>query len=340
MKAVRFHEFGGPEVLRFEDIPEPVLRKDQVLVRVKACAMNHLDLWVRKGLPGIKLPHVNGSDVAGVVEDVGEYIGDVKAGQRVLLAPMTFCNHCEFCTSGRQSFCRQFGVLGERVDGGNCELIAVPRVNVIPIPDSMSFEEAASAPLVFLTAWHMLVSRAQIRPGQWVLVLGAGSGVGTAAIQIAKMFDAKVIATAGDEKKMERARELGADFTIDHYKQKISDEVKRITSKRGVDITFEHVGQATWGESVKSLKTGGTLVTCGATTGPEANFDIRVLFAKQLSFLGSFMGTMGDLHEVLGHLFSGRLKAIVDRTFALSDAAEAHRYLESSAMFGKVVLKP
>ena len=340
MKAVRFHEFGGPEVLRFEDIPEPVLRKDQVLVRVKACAMNHLDLWVRKGLPGIKLPHVNGSDVAGVVEDVGEYIGDVKAGQRVLLAPMTFCNHCEFCTSGRQSFCRQFGVLGERVDGGNFELIAVPRVNVIPIPDSMSFEEAASAPLVFLTAWHMLVSRAQIRPGQWVLVLGAGSGVGTAAIQIAKMFDAKVIATAGDEKKMERARELGADFTIDHYKQKISDEVKRITSKRGVDITFEHVGQATWGESVKSLKTGGTLVTCGATTGPEANFDIRVLFAKQLSFLGSFMGTMGDLHEVLGHLFSGRLKAIVDRTFALSDAAEAHRYLESSAMFGKVVLKP
>jgi NADPH:quinone reductase-like Zn-dependent oxidoreductase len=340
MKAIRFHEFGGPEVLKYEDVPEPVLRKDDVLVRVRACALNHLDLWTRKGLPGVKLPHINGSDVAGVVEEIGEYITGIQRGQRILLAPMLFCNHCQFCTNGQQSFCRQFTVLGNMVDGGNCELIAVPQVNVIPIPDSMSFEQAASVPLVFLTAWHMLVSRAQLRQGQWVLVLGAGSGVGSAAIQIAKMFHCNVIATAGDESKLQKARELGADHVIDHYKQKISDEVKRITNKRGVDITFEHVGVATWQESMKSLKIGGTIVTCGATTGYDANIDLRVLFAKQLSFLGSFMGTMGDLHEVLGHVFAGRLKPVVDRTFPLSETAEAHRYLQSSQMFGKVVLKP
>jgi len=338
MKAIRFHEFGGPEVLKYEDVPEPVLRKDHVLIRVKACALNHLDLWTRKGLPGVKLPHINGSDVAGVVEEIGEYITGIQKGQRVLLAPMLFCNHCQSCTNGQQSFCRQFTVLGNMVDGGNCELIAVPQVNVIPIPDSMSFEHAASVPLVFLTAWHMLVSRAKLRQGQWVLVLGAGSGVGSAAIQIARMFHCNVIATAGDDSKMQKARELGADHTIDHYKQKISDEVKRITNKRGVDITFEHVGVATWQESMKSLKIGGTIVTCGATTGYDANIDLRVLFAKQLSFLGSFMGTMGDLHEVLGHVFAGRLKPVVDRTFPLSETAEAHRYLQSSQMFGKVVL--
>lgn len=340
MKAVRFHEFGGPEVLKYEDVPDPRPRQDQVLVRVKAVALNHLDLWTRKGLPGVKLPHINGSDVAGVVEGLGDYLTDLKIGQRVLLAPMVFCNHCEFCTAGRQSFCRQFSVLGNMVDGGNCELIAVPRVNVIPIPENLSFEDAASVPLVFLTAWHMLVARAHIRQGQWILVLGAGSGVGSAAIQIAKMFHCHVIATAGDDKKLAKAKELGADFTIDHYKQKISEEVKRITSKRGVDITFEHVGAATWQESMRSLKLGGTIVTCGATTGYEAQVDLRVLFAKQLSFLGSFMGTMDDLHQVLSHIFAGRLKPVVDRTFPLTEAAEAHRYLQSSQMFGKVVMIP
>jgi NADPH:quinone reductase-like Zn-dependent oxidoreductase len=340
MKAIVFNEFGGPEVLQYRDIPDPKLRNDQVLVRVKSCALNHLDLFVRKGLPGINLPHINGSDVAGVVEEVGEYITSVKKGQRVLLAPMCFCNHCAMCTSGQQNFCHEFTVLGTAVDGGNCELIAVPEVNVIPIPDNLSFDQAASVPLVFLTAWHMLVARAQIKQGKWVLVLGAGSGVGTAAIQIAKMFHANVIATAGDDTKLAKARELGADFTVDHYKQKIGDEVKRITDKRGVDIVFEHVGKATWMESMKSLRPGGTLVTCGATTGFDAGIDIRHLFVKQLSVLGSFMGTMGDLHEVLSHVFAGKLKSVVDRAFPLSETAEAHRYLESSQMFGKVVLNP
>ncbi len=340
MKAIRFHEFGGPEVLKYEEAPDPVLRKDQVLVRVKACALNHLDLWCRKGLPGIKLPHINGSDVSGDVAEVGEYIQGLSTGQRVLLAPMVFCNHCEHCVAGRQSFCRAFTVLGNLVDGGNAEYIAAPQVNVIPIPKELTYDEAASVPLVFLTAWHMLVGRCQIQPGDFVLVWGAGSGVGSAAIQIGKLFNAKVIATAGNEAKLEKARELGADYTIDHYKQTVSEEVKKITGKRGVDIVFEHVGKSTWQESMKSMRPGGKLVTCGATTGPEASFDIRVLFAKQLSFLGSYMGFMGELHEVLKHVFSGRLKPVVDKTFPLREARAAHERLEKSEMFGKIVLNP
>jgi NADPH:quinone reductase-like Zn-dependent oxidoreductase len=340
MKAVRIHEFGGPEVLKYEDVPDPGLRKDHVLVRVRACALNHLDLWVRKGLPGVQLPHILGSDIAGEIVECGEYITDLNEGTRVLLAPMVFCGHCEQCNTGRQNFCPQFAVLGNAVDGGNCELIAVPRVNVIPIPDALDFEQAASVPLVFLTAWHMLVGRAHLKAGQTVLVLGAGSGVGSAAIQICKMLSAEVITTAGDDRKLERARQLGADHTIDHYKQKIADEVRRITNKRGVDIVFEHVGQATWKESLRSLKHGGALVTCGATTGYEGNIDLRFLFSRQLSLLGSYMGAMGELDEVLKHVFAGKLKPVVDRTFPLSETRAAHEYLAGSEQFGKVVVVP
>src|SRR5258706_1193931 len=340
MKAIRFHEFGGPEVLQYEDVPDPQPRTDEILVRVKACALNHLDLFIRKGLPGIKLPHINGSDVSGDVAEVGEYITDVQKGERVLLAPMTFCNHCEFCSRGQQNFCRQFSVLGYAQDGGNAEYIAVPRYAVIPIPKELTYDEAASIPLVFLTAWHMLVGRCDVKPGQIVLVLGGGSGVGSAAIQIAKLLGAKVIATAGDETKLDKSRELGADYTVHHYKEKISDEVRKITAKQGVDVVFEHVGEATWTESVKSLKYGGKLVTCGATSGTNAQFDIRVLFAKQLSFLGSYMGNIGELHEVLKHVFSGRLKPVVDKTFPLREARAAHERLEDGKQFGKVVLNP
>src|SRR5215472_9054408 len=340
MKSIRFHEFGGPEVLKYEDVPDPRPRKDQVLVRVKACALNHLDLFIRQGLPGVKLPHINGSDVAGIVAEVGEYITDLKVGQRVLLAPHVFCGVCAACSRGEQNFCPQYSVLGYLNDGGNAEFIAVPRVNVLPIQGELTYDEAAAVPLVFLTAWHMLVGRAGIKPGDTVLVLGGGSGVGSAAIQIAKMFGTTVIATAGDEKKLEKSKALGADHLINHYKQKIVDVVRTITSKAGVDIVLEHVGQATWDESVRSLKPGGTLVTCGATTGPEAKFDIRVLFVKQLSFLGSYMGTMGELHEVLKHVFSGKLKPVIDTTFPLSEARAAHERLEKSEQFGKIVLNP
>jgi NADPH:quinone reductase-like Zn-dependent oxidoreductase len=340
MKAVRIHEFGEPEVLRYEDVPDPVLRKDQVLVRVKACALNHLDLWVRKGLPGVKLAHILGSDIAGEIVEVGEYVTGLKPGQRVLLAPMHFCNHCAKCTAGLQNQCREFTVRGNGVAGGNCELVAVPAVSVIPIPDELDFNQAASVPLVFLTAWHMLVGRAGIRPGQTVLILGASSGVGIAAIQIAKLFHARVITTAGDENKLERGRALGADYGINHYKQKISEEVKKITNREGVDIVVEHVGAATWEESVKSLKPAGTLVTCGATTGPSAAIDLRFLYSRQLSILGSYMGTMGELYEVLGHVFAGRLKPVVDCTFPLKEARAAHEHMEKSQMFGKIVLNP
>jgi NADPH:quinone reductase-like Zn-dependent oxidoreductase len=339
MKAAIIHEFGGPEVLRYEDVPDPQLRKDQILIRVKACALNHLDLWVRKGLPGVKLPHILGSDIAGEIVEVGEYITGFQPGQRVLLAPMHFCNQCEQCVAGRQNLCREFTVLGNAVDGGNCELIAVPAVNVIPIPDSLGFNEAASVPLVFLTAFHMLTGRASIRPGNTVLVLGANSGVGIAAIQIAKLFNATVIATAGDDRKIQKARKLGADYVIDHYQQKIGDEARRIT-KAGVDIVIEHVGAATWNESMKALKPGGTLVTCGATSGPQASFDLRFLFARHLALLGSYMGTMGELHEVLKLVFSGKLRPVVDSTFPMRDIRAAHEYLEQSRMFGKVVLNP
>ena len=340
MKAVRLHQFGGPEVLTYEDIPDPALRADHVLVRVKACSLNHLDVWVRKGLPGVKLPHILGSDVAGEVVEAGEYVSGFRAGQRVLLSPMHYCGHCAKCVAGIQNQCRAFTVLGNAVDGGNCELIAAPAANVIPIPDSLDFNQAASVPLVFVTAWHMLVGLAGMRAGQTVLVLGASSGVGIAAIQIAKMFHCRVITTAGDETKLEKGRALGADFGINHYKQKISDEVRKITTKEGVDIVVEHVGVATWDESMKALKTGGTLVTCGATTGPNVAIDLRHLFARQLRLLGSYMGTMGELHEVLGHVFAGRLKPVVDRTFPLSELRAAHEYLEKSQMFGKIVVNP
>jgi NADPH:quinone reductase-like Zn-dependent oxidoreductase len=258
----------------------------------------------------------------------------------VLLAPMVFCNHCIHCSSGVQNMCRQYSVLGNRVDGGNCELLAIPRVNVISIPDSLSYDEAASVPLVCVTAWHMLVTRARIQPGQTILVIGASSGVGSVAIQVGKLFNCRVITTAGDERKLEKGRQLGADHGINHYQQKISEEVRKITNKEGVDIVFEHVGKAVWDECLKSMKPGATLVTCGNTSGPEVGLDLRFLFSRQYSLLGSYMGTMGDLHEVLKHVFSGRLKAVVDKTFPLSEARAAHERLEKSEMFGKVVLKP
>ena len=340
MKAIRFHEFGGPEVLKYEDAPDPQLRKDQVLVRVKACAMNHLDLWVRKGLPGVNLPHINGSDISGDIAELGEYITDLKMGQRVLLAPMSYCGSCQMCMEGKHSLCRQFTVLGNGVDGGNCEYIAVTRDKVFPIPDDLTYDEAASVPLVFLTAWHMLVGRAQLRAGEIVLILGGGSGVGTAAIQIAKMLGARVIATAGDENKLFKSRDLGADYTINHYNEKISDEVRKITAKAGVDVVFEHVGQATWPKSVESLAPRGRLVTCGATTGGDARIDLRFLFSRHQSLLGSFMGTLGELHRVLKFVFQGQLKPVIDKVYPMSEIAAAHQRLENKEQFGKVVVVP
>jgi NADPH:quinone reductase-like Zn-dependent oxidoreductase len=340
VKAIVFENHGGPDVLRYVDAPDPVINADEVLVRVKACALNHLDLWVRRGLPGvaIPLPHIPGSDIAGEVAEIGANVTTVRPGQKVVLAPGVTCGKCPACISGHDNRCRSFTNLGYMIDGGCAEFVKVPEVNCLPYPENLSWEEAASIPLVFQTAWHMLLVRAELQPGEDVLVLGAGSGVGTAAIQIAKFFGAKVIATAGTPEKLAKATELGADYVINHKTQKIREEVRRITHKRGVDVVFEHVGTATWDDSLASLAYAGRLVTCGATTGYDAKLDLRILFAKQLSLMGSYMGTKSDLHSVMRLVAAGCFRPIVDRVFPLKEAAAAHEYLESGAQFGKVVL--
>jgi len=341
MKAIVFERHGGPEVLKYTDAPDPVIRASEVLVRVRACALNHLDLWVRHGIPGVAfpLPHIAGSDISGEIAQIGADVTTVRVGQKVVLAPGVSCGKCPACLSGQDNRCRQFTNLGYMIDGGCAEFVRAPEVNCMPYPENLSFEEAASIPLVFQTAWHMLIARAELQPGEDVLILGAGSGVGSAAIQVAKFFGARVIATAGSDEKLQKAKELGANHLINHKTQKIREEVRRLTNKRGVDVVFEHVGTATWAESIASLAPGGRLVTCGATTGYDAKIDLRFLFSRQLSLLGSYMGTKPELLTVLKLVAAGRLRPVVDRVFPLAEAAAAHAYLESSAQFGKVVLK-
>ncbi|MEX2261288.1 MAG: zinc-binding dehydrogenase [Bryobacteraceae bacterium] len=341
MKAVRIHCHGGPEVLRLEDIREPQFRPDQILLRVRACALNRLDLWVRQGIPGMEfpMPHVLGSDIAGEVMAVGEECHTVQPGWRVLLAPGLSCRRCPQCFAGRDNLCSRYAVFGYGIGGGNAELLAAPEYAAIRIPDAMSFEQAAAVPLVFLTAWHMLLGRAQLAPGEDVLVLAASSGVGSAAIQIAKLFHCRVIATAGGERKLEQARALGADFAIDHYRQDIAAEVKRITARRGVDVVVEHTGAATWPASLASLARNGRLVTCGNTTGYDVRIDLRFLFTRQQSLLGSYMGTLGELHEVSRFVFGGQLKPVIDRVYPLGEVASAHERLEKREQFGKVIVQ-
>jgi NADPH:quinone reductase-like Zn-dependent oxidoreductase len=341
MKAVIFSEHGAPEVLRYTDVGDPGIGPHQVLVRVRACALNRLDLWVRGGLPGISipLPHILGSDIAGEVAQVGEQATGLQVGEKVLLCPGISCGHCPQCFAGNDSQCRQYTLFGYMVDGGYAEYVRSPGVNVIPIPKGLSFEQAAAVPLVFLTAWHMLITRADLKPGDVALVLGAGSGVGSAAIQIAKLAGARVIATAGSEEKLAKARELGADEVILHSKQDIAAEVKRLTNRRGVDVVFEHVGQATWEQSIRSLAAGGRLVTCGATTGYEGKIDIRYLFTRQISILGSYMGGKAELCSVLELVGRGLLKPVIDTVMTLAQAVEAHRRLENREQFGKIVLR-
>jgi NADPH:quinone reductase-like Zn-dependent oxidoreductase len=341
MKAVIFSEHGGPEVLRYTEVPEPPIGPNEVLVRVRACALNHLDLWIRRGMPGISipLPHILGSDISGDVAKAGAEVSGVKTGEKVLLLPGISCGHCAQCAAGKDSQCRGYTLFGYMVDGGYAEYVKAPAVNVIPMPPNLSYEEAAAVPLVFLTAWHMLITRADLKPAEEVLVLGAGSGVGSAAIQIAKVTGARVIATAGSDEKLAKAKELGADETILHSRQDIAAEVKRLTNRRGVDVVFEHVGEATWEKSIRSLAVGGRLVTCGATTGYEGKIDIRYLFTRQLSILGSYMGGKPELLAVLELVARRAVKPVIDKVFPLAQAAEAHRRLESREQFGKVVLR-
>lgn len=341
MKAVVFHEHGGPEVLRYEECPEPGIRADEVLVEVRVCALNHLDVWARGGLPGIEipLPHILGNDVAGVVREAGALVDWVKAGDEVLLQPGVSCGHCRDCLGGTDNLCTRYDIIGYRRDGGYAELVAAPGVNVVPKPKNLSWAEAAALPLVLVTAWHMLVTRARVEPGEDVLVHAAGSGVGSIGIQIAKLRGARVIATAGSEEKRERARALGADEVVDYTRADWPKEVKRLTSRQGVDVVFEHTGAETWPGSVSSLKRDGRLVTCGATSGFDARTDLRQVFYRHLNLLGSFMGSKAELLDALKFVERGQIRAVIDRTLPLSEARRAHELMQDRAQFGKLVLE-
>lgn len=341
MRAMVIREHGGPDVLRLEDLPDPAPGPGDVLVRVRACALNHLDLWTRRGLPGrpLPLPHVLGNDIAGEVVATGAGVEDVAQGLRVMLAPGVSCGRCRPCLAGEDHACRRYRILGHQIHGGYAELVRCPVVNAIPLPDGFSFEEAAAFPLVFLTAWHMLVTRARLRAGEDVLVWGAGSGVGMAAIQVAKAVGGRVIASAGSDAKLEQARQLGADAVVNHYAADVVAEVKGLTGKKGADVVVEHVGEATWERSILALAHGGRLVTCGATTGPRGATDLRYLFSKQLSLLGSYMGSKAELLDVAALFFARRLRSVVHVVLPLSEARRAHEMMEASEHFGKIVLQ-
>jgi len=342
VKAVTMRAHGGPEVLKLEELPDPKAGPGQVLVRVRAAALNHLDVWVRRGWPGLTLewPHVPGSDIAGVIEAVGPGVAGISAGDEVILNPGVSCGRCEMCLSGLDNGCRRYAILGEHVSGGYAERLAVPAANVLPKPGNLSFDEAACLPLVFLTAWHALVTRAGLRAGETVLVQAAGSGVGSAAVQIAKLIGATVIATAGSDEKCRKALALGADHAVNYEAEDFLARAKALTGKRGVDVVFEHVGKKTWEKSLLSLASGGRLVTVGATTGWDPPTDLRHVFYRQLSVLGSTMGSKGELFQVLRFVEQGKLRPVLDRVLPLGEAARAQELLSNRAQFGKIVLNP
>ena len=342
MRAIVVPQHGGPEVLEVVTRPRPAPAPGEVLIHVMAAGVNHLDTFVRRGMPGITLPlpMIPGSDAAGIVAATGPGVAGVKEGDRIFVSPGYSCERCRACLSGNEQLCRFYGLFGEHRDGTQAEYVALRASQVFPLPDAVGFEAGAAFPLVFLTAWHMLVARAGVRPGEEVLVHAGGSGVGSAAIQIAKLHGARVLTTVGGPEKAARATALGADEVIDHRAADFLAETRRLTGKRGVDIVVENVGQETWEKSILALAKGGRLVTCGATTGFEAKTDLRHLFFKGLSFLGSTMGSRAELLQIAELVAAGRLRPIVDRVLKFDQAAEAHRLIADRAVFGKIVLTP
>jgi NADPH:quinone reductase-like Zn-dependent oxidoreductase len=316
MKAIRIHEDGGPEVLRYEDAPDPEPGPGEVLVRLRAASLNHLDLWIRKGLPSVPKPRILGADGAGIREDTGE---------RVVINPGL--EHGERIT-----------VIGEHMDGTHAELIAVPESNVYPLPDDISFEEAAAFPLVFETAYRLLVTKAQLQDGEWVLLWGIGSGVASAGLAITKALGAHALVTSSSDDKLERAQELGADATVNHATGDVAATVKEATGGKGVDVVLEHVGEATWQTSLQSARAGGRIVVCGATTGPNPPAALHRIWWKQLTIYGSTMGTKADFEGAYELIKSGRAKAIVDSILPLEEARAAHERMEAAEQFGKIVL--
>ncbi|HEV8615817.1 MAG TPA: zinc-binding dehydrogenase [Methylomirabilota bacterium] len=341
MKALAFNEFGGPDKLRLQDVPDPKIKPSEVLVRVRACALNHLDLFVREGIPALKtpLPFWTGCDIAGDVAEVGADVQGVKAGDRVAVNPNLTCGRCEFCIRGEDSLCVKYGILGEHVPGGLAEYVAVRGDNVLALPPKISYEDAASFMLTNMTAWRMVVTQGQLRPGQDVLIIGVGGGVSSTAVQIAKLCGARVIVTSSSDAKLERARALGADVGINYRtKPEWAKEVFAATDKRGVDLVIENVGAATWKDSIRSLKGGGRLVTCGATSGPVGETLIPLVFWKQVHIVGSTMANRKEFNDVMALFFAGRLKAIVDEVVPLKDGAAAQARLAEGKQFGKIVL--
>lgn len=340
MRAIVFEEHGQPDVLKLREVPDPVAGPGQALVALEAAALNRLDLAIRNGIPGIKIPtpHILGCEGAGAVAAVGPGVTHLKPGQRVVVTAGSSCGVCEACAAGEDSLCREYRMLGYQSRGCYAEKVVAPAVSVFPVRDHLSAAEWAAVPLVYLTAWRMLMTRAELKPGEEVLVQAAGSGVGMAAIQIARHAGARVIATAGSDEKLARAEALGAGRLINYSKSDVAAEVRRLTSGRGVDVVIEHVGAATWDGSVTSLARGGRLVTCGVTSGAQVKLDLRYLFVKQYKLMGSYMGSRAELMAVLRLVDRGAFRPVIDRVFPLEAAEEAHRHLESRKQFGKVVL--
>lgn len=341
MKAVIFSEHGGPEKLVYGEVPKPVIGPGEVLIRVKACALNHLDIWIRQGNPSypISLPHISGSDIAGVVEEVGVQVEGVIVGDRVLVSPGVSCWRCEFCLTGRDNLCQSYSLIGGKMHGGYAEYLKVPFRNILPMPENLSFEQAAAFPLVSVTASHMLFALARVQHGETVLIMGAGSGVGSMAVQLAKLVGARVITTVGSDEKIPKAVILGADAVINHAKEKVADRVKLLTEGRGVDVVIEHVGPEVWDACLRSLTRGGRLITCGATTGAAVQLDLRHIFSHQLTVKGSYMGTRAELVKIVDLMGQKRLIAMIDRTYPLSDAQAAQEQMLSRNFFGKIVLQ-
>lgn len=340
MKAVLFREHGGPEKLTYEDLPTPTIGAGEVLVRVKACALNHLDIWIRQGNPAypIPLPHVSGSDVVGVVEQIGAYVEGVTVGARVFVSPGLSCWKCEHCLAGRDNFCSTFGIIGAKSHGGYAEYVKVPFRNVLLMPENLTFEQAAAFPLVSVTASHMLFALAGLQHGETALIMGAGSGVGSMAVQLAKLAGARVITTVGSDEKIPKAVVLGADAVINHSKDKVAERVKLLTEGKGVDVVIEHIGPEVWETCLASLAKGGRLITCGATTGAEVKLDLRYVYSRQFTIKGSYMGTRAELVKAAELVGQKRLIPVIDRTYPLREARAAQELMLSRKFFGKIVL--
>lgn len=342
MQAVLISEHGGLDQLTLQELPTPEPGAGEVRIRVKACALNHMDLWVRRGVPGHRfpLPLIPGCDIAGEIDALGSGVSGLTVGDKAVVAPGVSCGHCEHCLSGWDPLCAGYGILGETQHGGCAEYLVIPSRNVLPFPEGLSFSDAAAYPLTFLTAWHMLVARAAVKAGETVLVQAGGSGVGSAAIQIAKLHGARVITTVGRSDKVERARELGADHVINYHEQDVVQSVRAITGRDGVHVIIDHVGQQTWETDVRCLARGGRIVICGATSGPAVQLHLNRLFIYGHTILGSTMGSLAELHQISRLIARGELRPVVHCVLPLAEIRRAHQVLEGREAFGKVVVTP